>query len=184
MPGPTPRYTLRQETATDPFSWAPYDKQWDQFIRPAQLGKLDAAILTDRLNTGDVDWIPAAERRQSAWWPVDRNDGHYPDDSEVWVLYPGPGDDEHDRDTWHWHTGYILGQVAADEWEVAVDDDRVLEDPGQDWVPACLRDSSEIRPRRWAGDAAAAGYPPHPRRPAGPAAADAPARHHQPGTAT
>lgn len=43
-----------------------------------------------------------------------QNDGHYPDDSELWVRHSLPNDDQHDRDTWSWLTGWIISQCRPD----------------------------------------------------------------------
>jgi hypothetical protein len=88
----------------------------------------------------------------------------------LWVRHSLPNDDQHDRDTWSWLTGWIISQCGPDEWHVAVDDDRVIEDPAQDRVSACYRDSTELRPkipgpgqRSGRLAAAPAPHPEHPR---------------------
>jgi len=48
------------------------------------------------------------------------NDGRYPDESDVLVLYPAAGADDRDRSTWSWHRGDVLGQCGPDEWHVVV----------------------------------------------------------------
>jgi hypothetical protein len=83
--------------------------------------------------------------------------GRYPAGSPVLTRYPlTPEQQAGDRSAWPWVPGTIIGQVAADEWNVVIEIPELapLEDgtpalPGTNWAdlcfPAVFRDSSEIR---------------------------------------
>jgi hypothetical protein len=77
------------------------------------------------------------------------NDGRFPDDSTVLVLFPQPGTDERDRASWAWMPGTVLGQCGPDEWHIVIDGREDLADRDQEsgemLYPAVYRDSSEIR---------------------------------------
>jgi hypothetical protein len=94
----------------------------------------------------------------------DDNDGRFPDDTPVLVWFPSPDADQHDRSTWSWIPGHVLGQCHTypassedwtpedeGEWHIVVDGDARLiqghDGDGEPLYPACFRDASEIRLR-------------------------------------
>ncbi|WP_112248803.1 hypothetical protein [Kribbella monticola] len=82
----------------------------------------------------------------SAYLP---NDGRFPDDSAVWTPYPLPDDKTNGTpdENWPWLRGYVLGQCGPDEWHIAIDVPELIEHgDGYDWLPACFRESCELRP--------------------------------------
>ena len=72
----------------------------------------------------------------------------YSEDDEVLVKYPLTGDQERgDRAAWPWLPGTVTEVCGPDEWQVAVDDQRVAtEQDGELWYPLVFRDGSELRP--------------------------------------
>jgi hypothetical protein len=50
----------------------------------------------------------------------DDNDGRFPEDTPVLVMYP-LRDDQNDRDSWPWLPGTVLAQSGPDEWRVVVE---------------------------------------------------------------
>ncbi|MGH3468910.1 MAG: hypothetical protein ACRDQF_14410 [Thermocrispum sp.] len=84
------------------------------------------------------------------------NDGRFPDEAEVEVRYPAPGQDGQDRDTWPWLPGVVLGQCGPDEWHVVIElrELATLEDGSAApagtpdhalYYPWAWRDASELR---------------------------------------
>lgn len=102
---------------------------------------------------------------------MDENDGRFPDESYVWVLYPldeatGRVDDRMDHDRWVWLPGEIVERRGPDEWAVFVLDKRCLmladgrkprrNTPGHKlYYPTVRRTSIDLRPAR-AADVVAA----------------------------
>jgi hypothetical protein len=73
----------------------------------------------------------------------------FPDDTAVQVRHPlGVGDTATDPEAWPWLPGLVLGQTGADEWEIVVTDDRLVEGldaDGDPVYPVCYRDRQAIR---------------------------------------
>lgn len=74
------------------------------------------------------------------------DDNPFPDESEVTVRYPAPGQTAADpREDWPWWPGVVEQRCGEDEWLVTVcaDELAAVED-GTTWYPQCFRDQSEI----------------------------------------
>ena len=74
--------------------------------------------------------LVAAEAAQEAAHKV------YVEEADVEVLYPVPGDDPQNRETWHWCKGWVETVCGPGEWLI------VVEDPGsRSWkrTPRCTR---------------------------------------------
>jgi hypothetical protein len=71
----------------------------------------------------------------------------FPEDSWVEVRYPLTSEQEHaDRAGWPWLPGWVVSVCGPDEWEICVQaPELAIQHDGEDWYPACFRDSSEIR---------------------------------------
>jgi hypothetical protein len=71
----------------------------------------------------------------------------FPEDSWAQVRYPLTSEYEHtDRAGWPWLPGWVASIWRPDEREICVQAPGLATwHDGEDWYPACFRDSSEIR---------------------------------------
>jgi hypothetical protein len=78
----------------------------------------------------------------------ERNDGRFPDESDVEVRHPLTRHHaKTDRTGWPWVPGYIAGQCGPDEWDVVVTGAAPsgYDSDGEPLFPMVFRDATEIR---------------------------------------
>jgi sarcosine oxidase gamma subunit len=84
--------------------------------------------------------LVAAEAAQEAAHEV------YVEEADVEVLYPVPGDDPQNRETWHWCKGWVETVCGPGEWLIVVEDPRVkVMEADTEMYPTCFRDVDELR---------------------------------------
>src|SRR5690348_13458103 len=84
--------------------------------------------------------LVAAEAAQEAAHEV------YVEEADVEVLYPVPGDDPQNRETWHWCKGWVETVCGPGEWLIVVEDPRVKAmEADTETYPTCFRDVDELR---------------------------------------